>query len=483
MHRVPIKNKYQIFTPEQTVDEMLQLLRLPSVLWGKSFLENSCGDGRFLVKFVALYVHSCMAQGYSEEKIVQGLQRDIVGYELDGRKLRSCRNNLDKVVEELGIGCRVAWNLNKEDFLRAELGRKFDYVVGNPPYLSYWDIPLRDRKYIKAHFNVCTRGLWDYCFAFVEKSLSLLNEKNGQLCYIIPSSIFKTQAACLLRKLLVDHLSQVVEYDSGQVFKGVLTSTSVIVYDRKFVKQTVLYRDSRQSVDGQHVEVPRESLNKSKLWHFSCVLDRGGQCRFGDYFIVSSGVATLYNEAFVLKGWQKNGEYLEKIGTAERVEIGSVKKAVTPRSCNSGKTQYIVFPYYFDKGAHKWTHLDERLFQLKFPLAYAHLLQFKDRLLKRDADMTSPWFAYGRSQALSSVQGGKLLISQVVTKTSNVHWLKDGDLPYSGYFVRTKNTLPLCKAAEILSSKRFASYARRMGISVNGSSSRLTISDILEYRW
>ena len=172
-------------------------------------------------------------------------------------------------------------------------------------------------------------------------------KNRGQLCYIIPSSIFKTQAASLLRKLLVEHLSHVIEYDSGQVFEGVLTSASVIVYDRKFVKPIVLYRDSRQNADGQSVDVPRESLSQSKLWCFSCELDGMGKHRFGDYFVVSSGVATLCNEAFVLRGWQKKGEYLENAGTVERVEIGIVKKAATPRSCDSDKTQYIIFPYFF----------------------------------------------------------------------------------------------------------------------------------------
>ena len=61
MHNKILKKKYQVFTPEKTVREMLLLLKRRTALYGKSFLENSCGDGRFILGYVSMYV-VCGAQ-------------------------------------------------------------------------------------------------------------------------------------------------------------------------------------------------------------------------------------------------------------------------------------------------------------------------------------------------------------------------------------------------------------------------------------
>ena len=69
MHNRILKKKYQIFTPEKTVREMLLLLKRRTALYGKSFLENSCGDGRFILGYVSMYVGTCRKKGLSWDEI------------------------------------------------------------------------------------------------------------------------------------------------------------------------------------------------------------------------------------------------------------------------------------------------------------------------------------------------------------------------------------------------------------------------------
>lgn len=482
MHSSIVRKKYQIFTPESTVREMLSLLRRHGDLLGKSFLENSCGDGRFLVEVVMLYVNDCLDRGRTWSEIVVGLCRDIVGYELDKQKLSRCRKNLDAQITRLGCPYKVQWDLRNEDFLHAKIKRSFDFIIGNPPYLSYWNIPASEREYIRGRYDTCKKGLWDYCFAFIERSLRLLNE-DGQFCYIIPSSIFKTFAAQGIRTLLVDHLVRIEEYGSGQVFDGVLTSAAIILVDKQVNSKSVRYHNLQHGAGKSQLEVSRESLMKNGPWHFSDNRQKKCNRRFGDFFRVSSCVATLCNSAFVLKDWVRNGKYVECPTSDERVEFKVVRKAATPRGCHGEKVQYIIFPYRYDGESKKWMLLAEGHFRRRHPEAYRHLLGYQEKLLKRDADVSARWYGYGRAQALDSVSGDKLLLSQVITGSAHVYRLGDGDLPYSGYYVQSKGKMKLSMAEKILSGRAFASYAKRVGIAVNGASSRLTISDILAYSW
>lgn len=484
MHNRILKKKYQIFTPEKTVREMLLLLKRRAALYGKSFLENSCGDGRFILGYVSMYVGTCRKQGLSWDEISKGLSRDVVGYELDKHKLNACKKALDGLMKKLGCPCKVAWSLVHEDFLRAKIDRKFDFIVGNPPYLSYWDVPVDDRKFIQKNFRLCKNGLWDYCFAFIEKSLSLLNDNEGQFCYIIPSSIFKTKAARGIRGALIEHLSYVGEYSSGQIFDGVLTSAAIVLFDVSDVSYFVKYRNYVSRASESEVSISRQDLKDSISWRFAAKRGVVGRRRFGDYFRVSSSVATLCNAAFVLKGWYEVGrDFIEDAMSGERIEKAAVKCAARPRGCRDGHEQYIIFPYSYNDETKHWEVWPEAEFKRMYPNAFLHLSRYKKQLQKRDADKNAVWYGYGRSQALSSLQGDKLLISQVVTNGVNVHWLHDAVLPYSGYYIRPKGKMALSTAARVLASRAFAKYSKSVGVGVNGSSMRLTTTNILDFTW
>ncbi len=484
MNRSIILKKYQVFTPEAMVEKMLLLLKRRSQLFGKAFLENSCGDGRFILKYVSMYVASCQREGMPWETICIGLNRDVVGYELDKHKLNACKKALDELMKRFGCPNKVLWRLHNEDFLRAKINRTFDFIVGNPPYLSYWDIPANDRVYIKSHFRLCQKGLWDYCFAFIEKSLSLLNNLTGQFCYIIPSSIFKTKSAHGIRGALVDHLSYIGEYGSRQVFDEVLTSAAIVLVDNNCVSQYVRYQNNMSCISCKEMAIPRRTLREAHIWCFSSKPSSVGKRRFGDFFRVSSSVATLCNDAFVLKGWRKlNEDFIEDTTSGERIEMGAVRCAARPKCFRGKRDQYIIFPYSFNSITKNWEIWTETEFRQKFPNAFTHLRRYKKRLVNRTSDKGTAWYGYGRSQALDSVRGDKLLISQVVTKGVNVHWLHDAELPYSGYYIQPKSSMKLRTAERVLTSHAFAAYAQSVGIGLNGNSMRLTTTNILNYTW
>lgn len=66
----------------------------------------------------------------------------------------------------------------------------------------YQNISLYERNFIREKFISCYKGKFDYCYPFIEKSMSELKSDSGAMSYLIPTSIFKNVYAEELRNLL-----------------------------------------------------------------------------------------------------------------------------------------------------------------------------------------------------------------------------------------------------------------------------------------
>ena len=200
----------QIPTPEAYVDQMLDYIGYSEDLYGKKVLENSCGEGNILLKIVMRYIESAKRQQRTNSEIKEGLQRDIVAYEIDNRCIEACKKRLDEFVNSCGIK-NVNWNLNHKDFLNEKVTATYDYVVGNPPYITYHDMDNEQRNLLKDNYETCKRGRSDYCYAFIEASIKSLAE-TGKMVYLVPYSIMTNKFAETLRKFIQPHIREI--YDS-----------------------------------------------------------------------------------------------------------------------------------------------------------------------------------------------------------------------------------------------------------------------------
>lgn len=204
------KEKCQIFTPDDIVKSMLNHLGYSDHLYGKTILESSCGNGQFLKEIVIRYIKDCESRGLSRTKIKNGLGRDIFGIELDPERYQECIDVLDSITDKFSLK-RVNWQIKQADALREPYPRTFDFVVGNPPYVSYWDLDISERQYIEKNYTVCQFGAWDYSYAFLQNGFSHLNAA-GKMAYIVPNSIFKTKSGRHIRALLRGNLIKVFDY-------------------------------------------------------------------------------------------------------------------------------------------------------------------------------------------------------------------------------------------------------------------------------
>ena len=459
------KDKCQKFTPTDIVESMLDIADYKNALAGKKVLENSFGSGNIVIAIVKRYIEDSISAGILPEAISCGLKNDIYGVELDKELFDTCIHKLNLMVKAYSIP-EVEWSLYNEDALFWEYPITFDFIIGNPPYITYKDIDADNRKKIRETYESCRHGKFDYCYAFIERSIKLLNV-SGKLVQLVPSNIYKNVFGKKLRELLYPHISLIREYPGQELFDGTLTSSTVFLYDKAYNSEVVTYIDMTVA---KKTDIIRSTLGDK--WIFSQRTESPQeQLRFGDYFHASIVVATLFNKAFVLS---------EKDLQDTKIEAQVLRKAASPKQLRRKVQEYIIFPYYYKNK--KLMRYDRITFERDYPNAVHHLNIYKTELDKRQKDDQAEWFEYGRSQALAHLKQEKLLLSTVVTKQVELYILDEETVPYSGIFITVKNSeFTLDDAVKILQNQHFMDYVQSLGISVSGNSKRITCKDINNY--
>lgn len=471
-----MNKKCQIFTPDGYVKKLLDCIQYCENIYDKNILENSCGDGNILAVIVERYIDDAKAHGLSNQQIKKGLSKHIYGVEIDPEQYKKCLQKLNSLAKKRGIN-GVRWNIVNEDYLKWECDRKFEFIVGNPPYITYQELDEENRDYVRKKFSTCEKGKFDYCYAFIERSVDSLSD-DGKMSYLIPSSIFKTVFGKKLRSYIKPYLQEIYDYTQDKMFDDALVKSAIIIINKSITNNEMIYYDMANE---DKIYINTENLTNK--WFFT-KNNIPGTRRFGDYFQVAHVVATLLNEAYVLK--EENCQDINEFYccNGKKIEKKVVRETATPRSLRYKKREKIIFPYDYKNG--KLIRYSTQQFNTQFPGAVNYLNDFREQLDERESDRNALWFEYGRSQALAGLNKRKLLISTVITEKVVVYMLKKKCIPYAGMYIVPKadnKTYKLEDAKEILESDEFMKYVQDVGIHISGTSLRITSKDIEEFKF
>ena len=216
-----------IFTRPEVVDFILDLAGYTEdqPLHTKRLLEPSFGGGDFLTTIVRRLLASWRATTDGKSSPVADLIGAIRGVELHRESYLRTREELSAALMEEGLSNREcaamlgSW-LQQGDFLLVPIDGRFDFVVGNPPYVRQELIPSALMAEYRARYQTIYDRA-DIYIPFIERSLSLL-EQDGRLGFICADRWMKNRYGGPLRQFVAErfHLRQYVDMTNTPAFQS-----------------------------------------------------------------------------------------------------------------------------------------------------------------------------------------------------------------------------------------------------------------------
>jgi len=235
-----------VFTKPEIVSLILDLVGyLPDKrLIGHRLLEPSSGDGAFLTEIVRRVIASEVAASGVIDWAEPLLDDAIVATDISLASVTTARSLVASLL--VAAGCpgprakRLAtkWVV-QTDFLLADWPAKFDFIVGNPPYVRLEQVPKQVMARYRQLFATATDRA-DLYVAFIERGLQLLAPA-GVLGFICANRFTKNKYGEALRRLIAHryHVRYYINLEHTQpFFSDVSAYPAIIVLDGKRGKPT-----------------------------------------------------------------------------------------------------------------------------------------------------------------------------------------------------------------------------------------------------
>lgn len=461
------KMKGQVYTPDYIVKNILDMAGyIGEVILNKHVIDNSCGDGAFLLEIVKRYCETATKKGVPVLDLINHLETYIHGIEIDENEHLKCLENLNLLVTKYGINKKISWDIICADAMTIDkYNEKMDFVLGNPPYVRVHNL---EKSFDMAKkFSFAQDGMTDLYIVFYEIGIKMLN-KNGVLGYITPSSFFNSLAGSYMRKYLVQEnlIKKLVDLKHFQAFNATTYTTIVILKKKQNIKEMEYYQFDQNKLIPYYVEtLTPDEYYIANNFYFSkkdnlILLKKIFYNAIHSNVEVKNGYATLCDDVFI-GSFNFKSNYIRPVIKASR-----------------GEQKHIIYPY----DANGKLVSEENLF-IDNEL-YNYLLQQKSKLLKRSLNnkQNSSWFAFGRSQAINDTYKNKVAINTLLRTSADLKIIPApaGTGVYSGlYLLGDEKILP--KISEILLNDEFSTYISLLGKYKSGGYYTFSSKDIKAY--
>lgn len=463
MKYMNVKMKKQngvVFTPEWVADFMVdEILNSQKITGKEKILDAGCGEGVFTniaaKKFAKL----------SGKPINKVIEENIYFIDISKEYVKKTK----QILQNLSNSKILKYNAITDDFCFHKFDEKFDFIIGNPPYVRIQN--LNERKdQLQKNFIAASNGSIDLYFCFFEQALKLLKE-NGKISFITPNSHFHSFAGKNLRNLILPHLVKVINFDHFQVFKNV-TAYTAITFLRKEKTIGFLFAENFKN-DFNNLEYKKISAQhmRSERWEFfdEKYLDKTINLNkkystLQEIANIHYGIATLKDEIYIFSPEKsdKNYLYLNDFKIEKNLCVPIIKA-----STYKGENQnfFMIFPYKNEK------IIPRNIFQKNYPEAYKYFLRHRDILEMRDkggGKNYEEFYAFGRNQGLKT-SFGKKIITSTMNMAPRFYVIEDEKTSfYAGYCVKPKNDVNLYELCDALNSDAMKEYIDSVSKSYRG---------------
>ena len=333
-----------VFTPEWVANFMVdEILNSQKINGDEKILDAGCGEGVFTI--IAAQKFSKLS-GKKYEKVIED---NIYFADISEEYIEKTKQNLQK----LSKNKITKFNATIDDFCFHDFNEKFDFIIGNPPYVRIQNLNDR-KKQLQKNYIAASNGSIDLYFCFFEQALKLLS-KNGKIAFITPNSHFYSAAGRNLRNLLLPHLTKIINFDHFQVFKDATAYTAITLLQKENVAN-FLYAENFKN-DFKYLEYKKISTRhmRSERWEFfdEKYLDKIVKLNkkystLHEIANIHYGIATLKDELYIFSPDKsdKNYFYVDIFKIEKKICVPIIKA-----STYKGENQniFLIFPYENEK--------------------------------------------------------------------------------------------------------------------------------------
>lgn len=345
-------------------------------------------------------------------------------------------------------------------------GMKFDFVVGNPPYLKTEDIknftPEEHRLYPTKYSSAYKQ--YDKYFLFIERAFDLLKD-GGVLGYIVPSKFMKVGAGQPLRDSIIQarSLKSITSFGAYQVFADKSNYTCILLLQKSAQIQFTYTEISdfakwkvRDVANGATTGTRDISAFNGETWvlcpdNLMPVLSQIKALSANLVDIVGddhifNGIQTSANNEYIFQPIREDATcyYFTYQGQEYKVEKAVTKPYFkTVRGADSLNTYRtfkpnarVIFPY--KKHNQRLDIIPLGTIQRKYPFLYQYLQVVKHKLdrpsrdIKPTPNTSNEWHRYGRHQSLEACEINEKLIVGVNSQCDKYAVDTKGTLVSSG---------------------------------------------------
>jgi hypothetical protein len=214
----------QYFTEKKYVDLILDRIPLNAE---STILEPAVGGGSFLIE-----AYDRIAGQVDEQDLSKVLRDNLYGFDIDMFCVEFTTFNLLFRHRYL-LECSL--NIVNEDFLNCDIMKRFDVIVGNPPYNARLDDKTK-RKMKRLYPEICSSdgspGNLNSATLFLRRSLDLLKE-GGWLGFVMPNSILRVDSYKKLRQYVLKSGTVKSIINIGRAFKDAGLEMMIIVIQKQ----------------------------------------------------------------------------------------------------------------------------------------------------------------------------------------------------------------------------------------------------------
>ena len=380
-----VKDRGVVFTPEHIVKFMTSYI---DNTLSHTILEPSCGMGNIVEQIDKKHKITCI--------------------DINKQYIRHCAKQFSNA------------KCVTKNFIHYKTKEKFDYIIGNPPYVKIQNITPKDMTEIRKEYPTFMKGNTNLYIYFILKCFNLLKD-DGKLIFIVPNTWLYNSSLQRLKNWIISnkYLEVLIDFKGKQIFDNVSTYTCIMILSKK--NQFYHYSNS---IDNKLVKKSYQKTLTDK--------SNSASSSLLDIMTPRIGIMTLKDDVFIIKKFtvKDNKVYFSKDNKDFVIERDACKKIL---KVSKNQIYLIIYPY--DANAKIISDLKK-----KFPLTFNYLSKYKQQLLDRENGNNNYkyWYEYGRTQALKIVKGKRLFISTIVKNIRDFVYEKDVELYYSGMWIQPK---------------------------------------------